>query len=219
MRFTLTYEGSLPASGNQRKNEAKWRIRKAFDPQLRDLWNSHPALREIEQNGRYFPKHGLALRQAHHDHPAENAMITQIKSLIREGDPSIIDLCEPIEKHDAWFRPLVRDSFALHCGLKIVFLRKEPPGRIYQARDLDGRMKTLIDSLTMPQHAEQVLEKIGTKEAPLYCLLEEDSLVSGLNVESERLLTDQSLPQDYVKLTIEVDVRVRQPAIYNYGFL
>ena len=129
------------------------------------------------------------------------------------GNPNIIDLCETINKHGGWFRPLVRESFALHCGLKITFLRKEAPGKVYQGGDIDGRIKTLLDALTMPQHVEQVLETTGTKDDPIYCLLEEDALVSGLEVQSERLLTDQNHPSDYVRLIIEVDVRVRQTTI------
>jgi hypothetical protein len=124
-----------------------------------------------------------------------------------------------IEKHGGWFQPLVRNTFALHCGLKIGFLRQEAPGTVYQEGDIDGRIKTLLDALTMPQHAEQVLEKIGNHEYPIRCLLEDDSLVSGLEVESERLLTGQNYPLDYVRLTIEVDVRVRQAMIYNQSFL
>jgi hypothetical protein len=38
MKFTLTYDGSLPASANKPKNEDKWRIRKELAPQLKDLW-------------------------------------------------------------------------------------------------------------------------------------------------------------------------------------
>jgi hypothetical protein len=114
---------------------------------------------------------------------------------------------------------LVRETYALHCGLEILFLRKEQPGKVYQGGDLDGRIKTIIDSLTMPQHSEQVTERTSTKADPVYCLMEDDSLVSGVHVESERLLTDQSHAKDYVKLVIEVDVRVRQATIYNQSFL
>ena len=53
----------------------------------------------------------------------------------------------------------------------------------------------------------------------LHCLLEDDSLISGLHVESERLLGATDLPKDYAKLTIEVDIRVRQATIYNQSFL
>jgi hypothetical protein len=138
---------------------------------------------------------------------------------VKAADSTVLDLCAAINKHGAWFRPLVRESFALHCGLKILFLRKEGPGRVYQGGDLDGRIKTLLDALTMPQHKEQVLDKTSTQLDPIYCLLEDDSLVSGLDVQSERLLTDKSHVADYARLTIEVDVRVRQAMIYNQSFL
>jgi hypothetical protein len=49
--------------------------------------------------------------------------------------------------------------------------------------------------------------------------MEEDSMVSGLQVESERLLTGHDYPKDYVRLIIEVDVRVRVPTVYNQAFL
>jgi hypothetical protein len=43
--------------------------------------------------------------------------------------------------------------------------------------------------------------------------------VSGLDVQSERLLTDKSHAADYARLTVEVDVRVQQAMIYNQSFL
>jgi hypothetical protein len=232
VKFTLTYDGPLPASANRPKNQPKWDIRKSFDPQLRDLWSSHPALKAVEDN-RHFPKRGGAvLTQAHHLHPGPVWPPPRIK-IQDDGTPAldhdylygdqskgrtILDLCEPIEKHGAWFRPLVRESYALHCGLKIMFLRQEPPGRVYQGGDLDGRIKTLLDALTMPQHKEQILGS-NNENDPIYCLLEDDSLVSGLDVESERLLTDKQHAADHVRLNIEVDVRVRQATIYNQSFL
>ena len=113
----------------------------------------------------------------------------------------------------------MRDSFALHCGLQILFLRKESPGKVYQGGDIDGRIKTLLDALAMPQHVEQVLERDSTKLKPLYCLLQDDSMVSGLKVETERLLADSGNSDDHVRLIIEVDVRVRQAMHYNQSFL
>lgn len=219
VKFTLTYDGPLPPSANKPKNQDKWDIRRKLDPQFRDLWASHPALRFVEGN-RYFPKAGGAtFAQAHHLHPTTIIPVQRIH--IGQTPPpigGILDLCEPITKHGVLFRPLVRESYALHCGLKILFLRKEPPGKVYQGGDLDGRIKTLIDALTMPQHVEQVIEKTDPPDT-IYCLLEEDSLVSGLQVESERLLTNQNHPADYARLNIEVDVRVRQTTIYNQSFL
>jgi hypothetical protein len=216
VKFTLTYDGSLPSSGNKPKNEAKWSIRESFHPQLLDLWRSHPALNNVEQN-RHFPEGGARLMQKHHDD--KGPMLPTERRLQDDGPRKIFDLCEPIEKHGAWFRPLIRDSYALHCGLKILFLRKEAPGKVYQGGDIDGRIKTLLDSLTMPRHVEQVLDKSSTSFSPMHCLLEDDSMVSGLDVESERLLTAADYPVDFVRLVIEVDVRIRQATIYNQSFL
>jgi hypothetical protein len=220
MKFTLTYDGSLPSSGNKPKNKEKWAIRGIFHPQLKDLWANHPALRSVWED-RHFPKYGGAtVRQSHHQYPGP---VLWDPDESRAG-ADILDLCEPIDKHGAWFRPLVRESFALHCGLKILFLRKEPPGKVYQGGDIDGRIKTLLDALTMPQHVEQVIKGVAgpagiNERDPILCLLEEDSLVSGLEVETERLLTDQNHPADFARLVIEVDVRVRRATIYNQSFL
>jgi hypothetical protein len=219
LKFTLTYEGSLPPSANKGKNKAKWAIRKHFHPQLVDLWANHPALLYVSGN-RHFPTSGGMLIQGHHQHPqpALQAPFELRKNALgRQGD--ILDLCEDIERHGRKFRPLVRESFALHCGLEVLFLRREDPGKVYQGGDIDGRIKTLIDALAMPQHKEQVLEKPGAAPT-IFCLMEDDSLVSGLHIESERLLGDgEEHPADYVKLVIEVDVRVRMATIYNQSFL
>jgi hypothetical protein len=181
MKFTLTYEGPLPPSANRSKRNAeKWDIRKKLHPQLEDLWNSHPALRAAEAD-RLFPKRGGAtFTQVHHQYPGPIGVVTFTNVTTTEK----LDLCEPINKHGAWFRPLVRESYALHCGLKILFLRKDHPGKVYYGGDIDGRMKTLLDALAMPQHVEQVLEKASTTLEPIYCLLEDDSFVSGLNIET-----------------------------------
>jgi hypothetical protein len=116
------------------------------------------------------------------------------------------------------FFPLVRETFALHCGLKILFLRREPPGKVYQGGDMDGRIKTLLDALAMPQHREQVFPT-DAPDDPIYCLLEDDSMISGIHVETERLLGMSNQAADYAKLTIEVEVRVRQATVYNQPFL
>jgi hypothetical protein len=43
VKFTLTYDGDLPSTGNSsRKTAKKWEIRKYFHPQLEELWNVHP---------------------------------------------------------------------------------------------------------------------------------------------------------------------------------
>src|SRR5256885_1508041 len=69
VKFTLTYDGPLPSSGGHPKNRAKWNIRKAIHPQLKDLWENHPALQAVSKHNR-FPKHGGGVfLQTHHDYP------------------------------------------------------------------------------------------------------------------------------------------------------
>ena len=214
VKFTLTFRGSLPASANKPKNREKWEIRKQFDPQLRELWRVHPALIAIEQN-RHFPERGgTLLRQTHHQYPGP---IIIPESQRVHPDSGVIDMCEDINKFGRCFRPLVRESYALHCGLNIRFLRNEPPGRVYQGGDLDGRIKTLIDALAMPQHAEQIIK--DGEGATIFCLMEDDATVSGVQVESERLLAHNNQGASYVEALIEIDVRVRQATIYNQSFL
>lgn len=214
MKFTLTYDGPLPASGNKAKSRVQWEIRRHFHPQLVDLWNSHPALRVI---GTEFPLDGGVLIAGHHMYPGkiEPPWLARPRPA-DQPTRGTIDLAAPIEKHGRLFKPLVRETFALHCGLKVLLLRQEQAGRVYQGGDLDGRVKTLLDALTMPQHKEQIDHDPGPPDL-LHCLLEDDALVSGLNVETERLLGGEQ-PRDYVKATIEVDVRARFTTIYNQSF-
>jgi len=67
-------------------------------------------------------------------------VVTEWRSGGTGKELELLDLCASIEKHGAWFKPLVRESHSLHCGLKVLFLRKEQPGKIYQGGDIDGRI-------------------------------------------------------------------------------
>jgi hypothetical protein len=218
MKFTLTFDGSLPPSANKAKTSDVWKIRQELHPQLQELWNTHPSLQRLEQGGRYLEKatHGGGFQPWSRAH-LPNGRIRRPDQRMLDA-AHVVDLCPSIEKHGAWFRPLIRKDFGLHCGLKISFLRKEPPGKAYQGGDLDGRIKTLLDAISMPQHVEQVLGKTGPNNQ-IYCLLGDDSLVSGLSVETDRLLTPGDNPADWVRLHIEVDVRVLQQTIFNQHFL
>ena len=78
-----------------------------------------------------------------------------------EGRKEIINLRVPIGVGGRIFQPLVRESFALKCGLDILFLRQESPGKVYQGGDLDNRIKTLLDALSVPQAPEHVVKDGG----------------------------------------------------------
>ena len=60
MEFRLVYQGNLPAAGGgggaSRLNE-KQAIRRALHPQLRELWQTHPALLGTRENKHYMSEH------------------------------------------------------------------------------------------------------------------------------------------------------------------
>ncbi|MFI5023673.1 MAG: hypothetical protein ACHQRJ_18735 [Alphaproteobacteria bacterium] len=207
MKFTLTYEGELVANGRPLK---KWEIRKQLHPQLQELWRVNPSIKQAERNRMVPAESSFFLMDTHHSSDATPQAPRNIGNSI--------DLCAPIESGGKIFLPLVRETFALTCALKILFLRKEVPGRlVYQGGDIDNRLKTLFDALAVPL-PEQVMDD-PTIDQPIYCLLENDERITGFDVQTHRLLSQPDVSEHYVKLIIEVDVRVTQARIYNQYFL
>ena len=101
------------------------------------------------------------------------------------------------------FVPLVSSAFSLTCSLEILFLRPESPGRLVQGGDLDNRIKVLFDGLRLPRNTEELGAAVpGDDEDPFYCLLEDDCLVAGFQVTSDRLL--KGGPAGLVHLVIKV---------------
>jgi hypothetical protein len=110
MKFTLTYDGELPASGNSPKPKDKWEIRRRLHPQLAELWQTHPVLRRMKAGVWVPPEDAYWATEQHHkaphDPPDPARMI---------GDH--INLCEALEVGGRKFIPLVRESMALICGV------------------------------------------------------------------------------------------------------
>jgi hypothetical protein len=214
MKFTLTYDGEL---GSNDRPARKWDIRKHFAPQLEELWRVTPALIDLSRACYAPAEGGYIVREVHHSAGEANDM--------RVNPPthgSWIDMLKPVTVGSRQFFPLVRESVALRCALKILFLRREEPGKVIQkggagTGDLDNRLKTLLDALCVPDPAQLIDDP--TIADPIYCLLEDDALVTGLQVETHRLLTGPGQSMRTVRLIIEVDVRVAQSRSYNHRFL
>ena len=54
---------------------------------------------------------------------------------------------------------------------------------------------------------------------PIYCLLEDDSLITRIDVDTQRLLGRPDVSEHEAHLLMEVDVRVTDSRVYNYAFL
>lgn len=181
--FRLIYQGRLPAQGSGSDTRAadKHRIRQAFHPQLRELWNQHPQLKAYQKKPDWS-KIGSQMEQR-----AENFTRCGYK-----------------------FVPLVTGEEDVACSLDILFLRRDNPGNLVRSGgDLDNRIKVLFDALRMPQNCKELAgNDPGQGEDPFFCLLEDDSMITGVNVTTDRLLQPVGDAEaiHHVVLVIQVNV-------------
>jgi hypothetical protein len=77
--------------------------------------------------------------------------------------------------------------------------------------DLDNRLKVLFDALRMPDMENELPEgaQPTDDQYPLFCLLQDDKLITAVRMESERLL-DVPPGSPEVKLAIRVTVKTQR---------
>jgi hypothetical protein len=189
VEFRLVYKGRLPAEGRGGgggRNAEKHEIRLAMHEQLRALWREHPSLREWAR-----------FEQAEH-----------------EGSRSWPDiLADNYQRCNMRFVPLVTNKAGLACALDILFLRRDPPGSpIINGGDIDNRLKVLLDGLKMPKECSQIPPnwRPGPDQDPLYCLMEDDNLITEIKVTSDRLLVPiaEDEHRNSVELVIHVTTKI-----------
>lgn len=220
MRFRLTYEGPLRATqrdpvGNQANPLAvyKQHIRREFHRQLKELWRTNKFLSEHKVYPRSFPV----------DHRASDGF------RIAPNPEDLVPLvdCIAAQYHEFGYRfvPLVLESLSLLCSLNILFLRRDIPGSVIQAGDIDNRIKTVIDALRRPRNQMELISDDAAPnpdEDPFFCLLEDDSQVSHLVVETDTLLdplTNDDADHQKVKLIITVELRPYDVTTLNLSYV
>jgi hypothetical protein len=89
------------------------------------------------------------------------------------------------------FMPIIRESVGLYCKIHILFLRRDHPGNlVISGGDIDNRIKVLFDGLRMPQVCSELDGAIPEPdEDPFFCLLQDDSLITEVQVTTDRLLS------------------------------
>lgn len=213
MRFRLVYSGSLRSAGNSTKPSDARDIRDVFHKQLEYLWQTHRALHRLQWTARVPDKENWG------------SFMGDVDSPFRPSDPpthppqkGFTDLSADILVDGRRVKPLVRKSLDLTCGLHVLFLRKEDPGSlVLQGGDLDGRLKTLFDALRMPTPDEA--RKYPSQHDRLFCLMESDTLVSHVEVETDRLLFPSTEKPHEVHLVVEVSVKVQVVGDWNVCLL
>jgi len=107
--------------------------------------------------------------------------------------------------------PLISARMKAVAELDIIMLRPEPPGAIVtQGGDIDNRLKTLLDSLKIPQSESEIPRGDSPNddsENPFFCLLEDDNLITKLTVSVDRLLRSVD-DSSFVNLLIRVKTKV-----------
>ncbi len=100
-------------------------------------------------------------------------------------------------------------------------LRYDSIDSVLWSGDLDNRVKTIIDALGIPVEGEKYNERSSAQgNDPIYCLMEDDKLVTKLNVESDRLLCplSENPDQSDAKVVITVSVKPLRLSPSNFGF-
>ena len=94
-----------------------------------------------------------------------------------------------IKRGEFKFVPLISPRIEAVASLEILLLRPESAGKIItQAGDIDNRLKTLMDALQIPKD-NQIPKGAAPRrdESIFYCLLEDDNLVTSLDISTGKL--------------------------------
>ncbi len=101
----------------------------------------------------------------------------------------------------------------------MLLLRIDQPGASIWSGDVDNRLKTLIDALTLPKANDGYAELSPDRyEDPFFCLLEDDSLLSRISVETDRLLDfPNDSDQSFAQVMVTVSIRPNTLTFANIG--
>jgi hypothetical protein len=170
LEFRLVYQGNLLASstksGGDTRSRHKHQIRRYLHEQLKALWPI-----------RYPLKFS-------HDY---------VSTTQNSGGPAIsktgVDMiADEFSMGAKRYVPVVRSELALACGLDVLLLRRVKANQMIYEGDLDNQLKTLVDALRIPK----VGEFCEGPEDPLFCLLEDDRLISEVHLRGDTLLASPS---------------------------
>ena len=208
VEFRLIYQGRLPAeSRKDSRAYQKHAIRKEFHKQLGELWKQTPALR-------WQLTEPVDVHKTSHRVPG-NPGLEKLKVSPVPGGPVertfVNYVGDQYNRNGYRFVPLLRKEYGVTCSLDILFLRRDNPGNLVRSGgDIDNRIKVLFDGLKMPSS----LEEIGghppaPDENPFFCLLEDDSLITGASVTTDRLLLPQATDEHLHEVHLVILVRTK----------
>lgn len=202
MKFRLTYAGAVKSSGNKNPVKNKHEIRLSFHSQLSTLWKSNPVLREFSEFDAPDLKRAI-----------EPNFTFDINEIFDGEEPKKYSysklLIEKHKKHGVNWHPLITPESKLICEVDILMLRPNDSKSIIQGGDIDGRVKTIFDALSIPINGD-VLKKLPAPPEVFYTVLSDDSLISKVSVDTDELLNlGENQDQNFVQLIIEITTKQR----------
>ena len=115
--------------------------------------------------------------------------------------------------------PLVRKDAGMDCALDILFLRRDIPGGVVEkGGDIDNRIKVFLDALRMAENKSDVDGLSPTEdENPFYCLMQDDYLITELNITTDQFLKpcDSNSDQHHVLLVVNVRVSLASDSMWS----
>ena len=176
MEFVLHYAGDLKSGQSKKISQHKHNLRKHFHKQLLLLTERDPV--------------------------AQWDIITELpcNSPNREGKYFF-------QRDSFTFLPLVNKKLGGYAEISVKMLRPEKPGNLLsETADIDNRLKTLFDALQVPDDNQLPSSASpDVEEQPYFiCLLEDDRLVTRVEVQAFRLLDPLKQGKNYVDLQIHV---------------
>jgi hypothetical protein len=180
MEFRLVYQGVLNSTGNKSAVGHTHAIRRYLHRQMANLWRTAPVLRMAAGK-----TEGTVLN------------INTLQGTMSLNIGALIDIYERGGKH---FVPLVCEENSITCSLDILLLRRDL-GTVLVSGDLDGRIKTLIDALTVPNKGIKKEDLADIDEDPMYCLMSDDKLISEVRVTADHLFADPEQVIEHPRIT------------------
>jgi hypothetical protein len=219
MEFRLLYEGELlPCSNSKRRPKEKHAIRRAFHPQLRRLWQTRSNLKDLADRAFIQTAEPHSVRDVH----GEDVYIGAPKTDQQRFDIGIKSIGEKWARAGYELVPLVVPEFGLRCSLDILLLRPEGDRFIFEQGDIDGQVKTLFDALRIPDNTGETDGAIPEPdEHPLFCLLQDDKLISEVKVTTDQLLMlphEKEVRANTCLVTVHVKLNHRDARTFDNYF-
>jgi hypothetical protein len=217
MKFKLVYFGDVPPNGNRQAAQARDKMRFAFHNQLKALWSQHKALQALK----YCPCDVCQAESREFGSAASHSGFAGGHG----GAIPYVEHASTLYKNSTLgiaFVPLVTARLSLSCQAEILLLSNPRREGVGHMGDLDNRIKVIIDALQMPQSRQGITGDFcayATRESHLFCVLEDDRLITSIRTEADTLLYRKKGSRERSSgVLISLEVKPITPTLFNMAF-